>query len=542
MGITKGSVASRNVSIQWQDGEAEKYKKIAEKNNLTDVDALCSYYEKQGVEIDYGCSNRWPIGGPKAKQDEYFLCKAANFPDTVGEGTGSCSMSKASEDALAAQADSNAKNQAENDKQSDETANKEQSAAADAAEKGAEKAEELLNIAKDIAESAADEASQRLANMNGLSSGATALATTALSKAGMFSLPNVQIPKFELPKINEHIEKITDTYKPDKTLSDEVNVLKDQLSKIEEIRNSLEGSRLGEMAKELADNAKLEDKYLDDLKALGGVVDKTFDSAIGGEDSVINNALDALANAPSLSEAMAEAANAAANGELMSADTVAEMVDSLSNATSDVDSTMKAVFGDSSGKASEAVGKADTANEVPARGNGPCGKKTKNVGGVNYNDPEKEKGEEDANKKAYYMKLFEDACKSGNMDLVEKYYKILTEEYNESPELLKKSMAELPESAPQTKAGIARVTDLFNDANNKLESFGVADKDNQFSVTNAYSDSIDEIGNGASWVYDQSKNMVKSLFGSEDDASKQILAKDFVKSNAQAEMVNQMTN
>ena len=44
------------------------------------------------------------------------------------------------------------------------------------------------------------------------------------------------------------------------------------------------------------------------------------------------------------------------------------------------------------------------------------------------------------------------------------------------------------------------------------------------------------------WVYDQSKNMNKSLFGSEDDASKQILAKDFVKSNAQAEMINQMTN
>ena len=134
MGITKGSVASRNVSIQWQDGEAEKYKKIAEKNNLTNVDALCSYYEKQGVEIDYGCSNRWPIGGPKAKQDEYFLCKAANFPDTVGGGTGSCSMSKASEDALAAQTDSNATKQAATDKHSDETANKEQSAAADAPE------------------------------------------------------------------------------------------------------------------------------------------------------------------------------------------------------------------------------------------------------------------------------------------------------------------------------------------------------------------------------------------------------------------------
>ena len=547
MGIIKGSVASRQVQIQWQDGELEKYKKICETNNLNSVDDVCHYYEKQGVVIDYGCPNRWPVGGPKAKQNEYFECKAAYYENTGtspgGGGSGSCSSSKASDDAAQGQESSNGNNQASNNQNSESIADKAQSVAKNAAENAAKKADELMGQAKDMAQGAMDKANSLLGQANALSKGASALAATALSKAGMFSLPNVQIPKFELPDINSYIQNIVETYKPDQVLNSEINVLKDQLSSIEDIRNKLEGTRLGEMAKELAENAGLENQYLDKLKSLGGEMDKVFDNATSMVDSAINNANDAAASASNMAESLAAAAEAAANGESMSADTIANMVDSLSDAASDADSTMKGVFGDESGKAAEAVAEADTANEVPKRGNGPCGGKTKDVGGVNHNEPDKEKEEEDANLKAYYLKQFEDACNAGNMNEVERLYDILVNQYGESPALLKNSLAKIQTTAPQTKAGIQRVSDILEDATEKVK------ESNQDTLSKSWpfgkddsSDKASTVGDGNPYTFTNKVNMNKKLQESKDESEKIKAASDFANDNLNAQGVEAKSN
>ena len=226
----------------------------------------------------------------------------------------------------------------------------------------------------------------------------------------------------------------------------------------------------------------------------------------------------------------------------MDASAITDMVNSLSDAASDAASTMKGVFGDESGKAAEAVAQADSEQVQWPRGNGPCGPKTKDVGGVNYNEPDEEKKEEDANKKAYYMKKFEDACNRGDMTQVEKLYKVLTEEYGESPAVLERHMAKLPQSAPQTKAGITRTNDLFTDANNKLNELGTPDKNNSFSTINSTTSEVSNTGNGTPWLYDLSKNMNKKLLGSQDEANQQAAANNFINEIRNGSLIFNMIN
>lgn len=532
MGLT-GSLENRSVQTSFSQEELDKYKKLCDSNNLTSVDDICSYYEKQGVVIDYGCPNRWPIGGPKAKQKEYFECKSAFYENTGtspgGGGSGSCSSSKNADSASDAQSDAAADSQSSNDAASDEAANEAQTADAQASEQAAEKANEAVSKAAEIANSAMDSISQKLANMNKLSQGAAALAATALSKIGLFSLPNVEIPEFKLPEINSFIDKIKETYNPEAILNGDIETLKDQLGSIEDIRNKLEGTRLGEALKELAENQKLEDAFLDKLKGLGGAVEAAFDKA-GAIDSALSSVMDAAANAGNIAEAVGAAVEAAANGDLMSADTVKGLVDSISEAakSTDLNAAMKAVFGDSDGKASEALAKADSDNGEQRRGNGPCGGGTKNVGGVNYNDPEEEKGEEDSQGKAYYLKQFEDACKAGNMDEVERLYDILVNQFGEDPQLLKDQIQKLQKTAPQTKAGIARVD-------------AITDKAGMSYDTGAASTSASTIGDGNPELLKNAVNMNKSLIDSKDAAKQLQAAASFVKSNSDAEMVSRLT-
>ena len=531
MGLT-GSLENRSVQTSFSKEELDKYKKICESNKLTSVDDICHYYEKQGVEIDYGCPNLWPIGGPKAKQKEYFECKAAFYENTGtsagGGGSGSCSSSKNADTASDAQSDAAADSQSANDANSDEAANEAQTADAEASEEAANKANEAVDKAAEIAASAVDSISQKLANMNMLAQGAAALASTALSKIGLFSLPNVEIPEFKLPEINSFIENIKETYNPEAILDGDIKTLMDQLGSIEDIRNKLEGTRLGEALKELADNQKLEDAFLDKLKGLGGAVEAAFDKA-GAIDSALSSVMNAAANAGNLAEAVGAAVEAAANGDLMNADTVKGLVDSISEAAkgTDLNAAMKAVFGDSAGKASEALAKADSDNGEQKRGNGPCGGGTRNVGGVNWNDPEEEKGEEDAQSKAYYLKQFEDACATGNMNEVERLYDILINQFGEDPKLLKDQILKLAKTAPQTKAGIARVDALMDKA-------GIA-YNNKASSTSAST-----IGDGNPELLNNAVNMNKSLIDSKDDAKQLQAAASFVKSNSDADMASRI--
>lgn len=438
--------------------------------------------------------------------------------------------------ALAAQADANAENQASKNKAIDKIAKDAQTAAAAAAEEGANKASQLFDKAKKLAETALDEYSSDWADKNALALDAAALAATALSKAGLFTLPDIEIPEFELPKINEFIDKIADAYDPDAILDAAKKTLKEQQEKIEKVRDALEGERKAEEDKELQENQEQEDTWLDKLKKLGGAVEEAFDKIEGvlPEGMSIE---DAVSASKDKAESLAKAAKDAANGEKVDPNTIKDLVNDLAGASGDIkDSIMKAVFSDESGKAAEAVAKADSEAKEERRGNGPCGNKTKAVGGVDFNDPEGD--EEDAQQKAYYMSLFEEACASGNMSDAERYFKILTQDFGESPALLKEAMAKLTTAAPQSKAGTIRVTELLDTAKALLFAEGNDDVAKQISAEASSSDSAKEVGDGAPWVLKQSKNMAKKLLNGAKDAADMLSSvNDFVNENENAQLV-----
>lgn len=344
---------------------------------------------------------------------------------------------------------------------------------------------------------------------------ASALASSVLSKAGGFTLPDVQIPNLNLPDINAYINKISDAFDVTNILDKEKFNLQDQLSKIEDIREQLESIRQDAENLALEKAQELADQYLGDLKSLGGCVSEAFDD-VGSTVSDISSIADSISSTGDLGETLAGLADSFANGELGDASAIADVVNNLTGATGTAqDSIMKAVFGDDSGKAGEAVAKADSKTALPRRGNSPCGKKTKTRGGVNYNEAEGD--EEDAQTKAQVLVLFNTACNKGNMDDVEKYFTTLTTDYKESPILLKSSLLKIASTAPQTKAGITRVNELYAKANELLEKEGSSYR---FGTSNTISNSIASLGDGVASMLKQSKNMVKSLSGNQDYANK----------------------
>ena len=567
MGLTAGDVSQRQVTYSFTDAEKARWDQFLEKNNLTSVGDIIAYYENLGVVIDSSCPNCWPCGGPKALQEEYFECKTYFMEknNMIPKGTGTCNTtpvsnnndsqgsSSTSEAALARDA-VNSMAQGENDTPNglQDRAN----ALADAAKTATDAA---ITQAKNIADRAQQEANDMIANLTdradqklaSLKSQAESALSSALSKVssiGAFSLPEIKIPTLKVLDPNKYIQQLIDTFDPSKYLNDQVKNVMDQLQKIEDIRASLEGTRLGCELKELTENLGLQQDYMKALEALGGVVDTLGDSIMDAADNATNGINSAMENvSQSMCEALAEAADMAANGELMAAETIQGIVDSLTQPGTDVDAAMKAVFGDESGKAAEAVAKADTEAGVRMRGNGPCGGGTKDVGGVNHNEPDKELEEENANEKAYYLNLFEKACEAGSMTLVEQYYAILVNDYHESPSLLKGLILKLMSNAPQTKAGISRVASLLGSAASTVYDYGSgiasSAKDyivGLFTSDKASSDNVDDLGDGNPDVLDNKKNMNEGILESKDEAAKLQTVSDFTKDIENAEKVAQI--
>ena len=556
MGLVSGDVSKRQVTYSFTDEEKARWQQFYDKNNITQVGDIIAYYEAKGVEIDGGCPNCWPVGGPKALQNEYFECKTCfmEINGLIPHGTGTCAPAPASDNDSSGNTNTDSSNQAQNavDALAEGAANTAESVqstidnVADAARNATEAAvEKAFNIANDAKDAALDfanglqnEATQKLASLKAQAESFLGSSLAKVSKIAAFSLPEIKIPSLKLIDPNKYISKLIDTFDPSGYLGKQVKNLKDQLGKIEEIREALEGDRLTAELKELAENLGCQEKYLDALSKLSeGAVEAIGEMAGEAMDNIantINSAIDAAADG--MAEALGAAAEAVANGEQMAADTLANLVDGLTEAGADVDSAMKAVFGDESGKAAEAVAEADTEAGIPMRGNGPCGGGTKDVGGVNHNEPDEEKEEENANEKAYYLDLFKKACEKGDMNNVEKYYDILVNKFNESPSLLKNLLAELMKTAPQTKAGIARVNAILNKAEETIASYGEGISntvrgvvEDVITTKNALADDITSLKNGATSILDNSRNMNTALLESKDVANMMNAAKQFTR-------------
>ena len=218
-------------------------------------------------------------------------------------------------------------------------------------------------------------------------------------KIGSFALPAIQIPDIKLPELAADLKSLTEAFNNSELVKQIKANIADVQKKIEERRAEAEAER--KKAEEEQKKADLEAQKAEEerLQAEQELLDGMYEieeESMLFEDQQLNGD-DANCDNSDMSEAMAEAAEAAANGEAMDPQTELAMIEQLETSMDPNldDAIMRTAFTDQSGEMAEAIAQADQENGWDPRGNGPCGGGTRSLGGVNFNTPEQDQLWED---------------------------------------------------------------------------------------------------------------------------------------------------